>query len=165
MQCDAQFRWSYNSGPNTIGFRCRRELHEHRNCVHHCIDVLHSSDSHAILSCIKILWYLGRNCMTVGAQHYIETETVPTCIESVGNISVMHCCGFLLVYGTGCPTANSTGCRFFYWSYPYSWMSDYQDLKTEVAPFSVVCVWVVVLAVSMEMHMLWLFPDNTRVHK
>jgi hypothetical protein len=34
-------------------------------------DDVESADSLAILSCIQILWCLGKNCMAVGTRHII----------------------------------------------------------------------------------------------
>ena len=47
-------------------------MHEHWLCPHHCMNVVHSSDHRAHLSCIEILWYLGKKCMIVGTEHHIK---------------------------------------------------------------------------------------------
>ena len=65
------FRRSYTSCPNTIGFQCRRDVHDCPNCSKHLCSDEHRPNVHTILSCIEILWYSGKYCMTIGIEHHI----------------------------------------------------------------------------------------------
>ena len=100
--CDAQFRRSYKSYPNTIGFQCRRDLHNGRDCAQHSCSDVHSSDVHAILSCVEILWCLGKNCMTIGTDHDITLQ-----IERA----------IWMVRGDYLATASSMGNCIYFWSW------------------------------------------------
>ena len=53
-----QFQWSYKSCPSTIGYQCRRDLHDCWNGAWHSCSNVHSFNFHALLSCIEILCYL-----------------------------------------------------------------------------------------------------------
>ena len=49
------------------------------NCAQHSCSDVHSSNVQLILSCIEILWYLGKNHMTIGTEHVTTLWIKRTC--------------------------------------------------------------------------------------
>ena len=141
-----------------------------KSCAHHCLNAVQSSDSHSEPSCIEILWYSGKNYMSNGANHCTKMQCANCCSHMnwqsfMDGISIkwifVGSWQWLFhnqIHNPLILTGKSTAAKL--------WIcrSENYFSKQAVTPFPLVCVWVMVLGVSMENHMLWFLGNTIEVH-
>ena len=112
------------------------------------MNVIHSSDHHAHLSCIEMLWYLGKKCMIVGT---VESNRIMNRSRFLGWFMT------LVKLHKNLPTVDfglrSTAALCV--ALPLS-----KNISKVISPSMSTESWV---RSTLEKHMLLIFPYNTRV--